>query len=146
MNNTLILIKPEAIENKLVGIIISYFERAGFRIEETVYEYPHRSKMEKHYQEHKNKDFFKKLIDRFDGKPIIAINLRLMGSKGSAVKLARNIIGATIPSEAKLGTIRGDFRHIDIENCSDYGANLNLVHASDSEEAADRELSLWFLE
>ena len=133
MEKTLILIKPDAVQRKLSGEIISRFEQRGFEVRALKMLTPSRETASEHYAEHKEKPFFGELVDFLSGAPLIALVLEAP----DAVALSRKTIGATKPAEAAPGTIRGDLTvHL----------QQNLVHGSDSHESAARELKLWFPE
>jgi nucleoside-diphosphate kinase len=121
-SRTLILIKPDAFERGLTGEVLTRFERKGLRIIAN-----------RHYAEHTDKPFFGELVDFITGGPLVAAVLE--GSE--AVPAARQLIGATNPLEAATGSIRGDYA---VE------VTFNLVHGSDSDESAVREIEIWFPE
>jgi len=131
IERTLILVKPDGFKRKLVGEIIARFENKGLNIVGLKAMKMARAVAEKHYGEHAAKPFFGELVDFITSGPLIA-----MAVEGpDAVKLARNLMGATKAVEALPGTIRGDFATTTGEN---------LVHGSDSTESAARELALFF--
>ncbi len=132
MNFTLILLKPDTIIRGLIGEIISRFERIdGFLIKDIKTVLMTKDLIEKHYQEHILKPFYKKNFDFFYNKNVVAIIIE----GNNVIDKCRKIIGNTNPAEALPGTIRGD-----------YALELpyNLVHASDSEESAIREIGIFF--
>jgi nucleoside-diphosphate kinase len=133
MDRTLILVKPDAFERALTGEIIARFERKGLRIAALKHMTVSREIAEEHYAEHKERPFFGELVEFITGGPLVA--LVLQGHE--AVKAARQLIGATNPIEAATGSIRADFG-LEVQT--------NLVHGSDSDESADREIALWFPE
>lgn len=124
-----VMIKPDGVKRGLVGEIISRFEKKGFQLHNMKMLIPSESQARAHYEEHQNKAFFTKLINFTCSGAVIP-----MIWEGN-VEVARNIVGATVPWEAKQGTIRGDYA------CS---MPANLVHCSDSPESALREIKLWF--
>jgi len=131
MERTLVIIKPDGVERGLIGEIISRYERKGLKIAACKMLKADRATLEKHYIEHKEKPFYEELISY-----MMRGNILVMIVEGSnAIKLARKINGSTDPVEAELGTIRGDYANTKTEN---------IVHASDSLEAAEREISIWF--
>lgn len=133
MEKTLILIKPDAVERQLTGEILSRFESRGFKITALKMLTPSAELAGEHYIEHKEKPFYGELVDFFTSSPLVALILEAP----DAVVLSRKTIGATKPAEAAPGTIRGDLTvHL----------QQNLVHGSDSPEAAEREIKLWFPE
>jgi nucleoside-diphosphate kinase len=128
---TLILIKPDGVQRMLVGRILERYEQRGLRLVGLRLMVAERALAEQHYAEHRARDFFPGLVDFITSAPLVA-----MAVEGpNAVKVCRDINGATRPHEAAPGTIRGDFA-LDTER--------NLVHASDSPERAEAELALWF--
>lgn len=133
MSRTLILVKPDAFERRLTGEIIARFERKGLRIAALKLMQVDRELAEQHYSEHSSKPFFPDLIEFIIGGPLVAMVLE--GEE--AVPAARSLIGATNPVEAVPGSIRGDFA---------LEVTFNLVHGSDSEPTAAREIGLWFPE
>jgi nucleoside-diphosphate kinase len=133
MERTLILLKPDAIERKLMGQIISIYERKGLNIVALKMVKPSKEIAESHYIEHKDKSFFKELVTYLTrGKVCI-----LVIEGDNAIKMVRKINGATDPADAEMGTIRGQFAISKFEN---------IVHASDSVESAKREIKIWFPE
>jgi len=133
MERTLILVKPDAFARNLTGEIIARFERKGLKIAALRHLTVTRELAERHYAEHSERPFFGELVEFITSGPIVAMVLE--GT--DAVKAARQVIGATNPLEAATGSIRGDFA---IE------VGQNLVHGSDSDESAEREIGIWFPE
>jgi nucleoside-diphosphate kinase len=133
MERTLILVKPDAFARSLTGEIIARFERKGLRLVALRLLTMERGLAERHYAEHEGKPFFGELVDFITSGPLVAMVLE----GESAVKAARQVIGATNPVEAAPGSIRGDFA---IE------VGQNMVHGSDSTESAAREVGLFFPE
>src|SRR5213080_3749186 len=131
MDRTLILVKPDAFARGLTGEIIARFERKGLRIVALKHMTTPRELAETHYDEHKDRPFFGELVDFITSAPLVAMVLE----GDEAVVAARQLIGATNPLEANTGSIRGDFA---IE------VGQNLVHGSDSDESAQREIGIWF--
>ena len=131
MDRTLILVKPDAFARGLTGEIISRFERKGLRIAELRRTTMARELAARHYAEHVGKPFFEELVEFITSGPLVAMVLE----GESAVAAARQVIGATNPLEAAPGSIRCDFA---IET------GTNLVHGSDSDESATREIGLFF--
>jgi nucleoside-diphosphate kinase len=133
VSRTLILVKPDAFERALSGEVIARFERKGLRIVAlktmvAVEEIAHA-----HYAEHTEKPFFDELVEFITGGTLVAMVLE--GTE--AVAAARQVIGATNPVEAAPGSIRGDYA---------LEVTFNMVHGSDSDESAEREISIWFPE
>ena len=133
MDRTLILVKPDAFLRGLTGEVIARFERKGLVIAALKHMTVDRELAERHYGEHQGKPFFESLVDFITGGPLVAMVLE--GQE--AVTAARQVIGATNPLEAVPGSIRGDYA-LDVQT--------NLVHGSDSEESAVREIGLFFPE
>ena len=133
MSRTLILVKPDAFERGLTGEIIARFERKGLRIAALKLMHVERDLAEQHYSEHSSKPFFPELIEFITRGSLVAMVLE--GEE--AVPAARSVIGATNPVEAVPGSIRGDFA---------LEVTFNLVHGSDSDNTAGREIELWFPE
>ncbi|MCD6359030.1 MAG: nucleoside-diphosphate kinase [Dehalococcoidia bacterium] len=133
MQKTLILIKPDGVQRGLIGQIVTRFERRGLKIVAMKLLQMDTALAHQHYAIHKDKAFFKNLVDFITSGPIVAIVIE----GDNAVAIARNTMGKTNPAEASLGTIRGDFG-VDI--------GRNLVHGSDSEENAKKEVGIFFNE
>ena len=127
---TFVMIKPDAIQRGLVGEVVGRLERKGLQVVAMQLVQPTRELVEEHYKEHKNRSFFSKLVKYVSSGPVLA----MMWRGREAVKVVRAILGATDPTEALAGTIRGDLA---------LSKTMNLVHASDSVEAALRESELW---
>jgi nucleoside-diphosphate kinase len=128
---TLVIVKPDAVRRGLIGEILSRMESKGLRVEEMRLTRIDRDLAERHYAEHREKPFFSELVDFITtGEVVVA---RVAGE--SAVSVVRLLMGPTDPSAAPPGTIRGDFGTVITEN---------LVHGSDSPESAKRELDLFF--
>jgi len=128
---TLVLLKPDAVNRRLMGEIISRFEKKGLKIVAMKMLWLSRERAEKHYEVHKDKPFYESLIDYITSGPIVAMVLE--GDR--AIEVVRKMMGKTNGIEAEPGTIRGDFA-MSIQN--------NLVHGSDSEESAKREIPIFF--
>ena len=133
MSRTLILVKPDAFERGLTGEVLTRFERKGLRPVAMKLMAVEEDLANRHYAEHIEKPFFGELISFITRGPLVAMVLE--GT--DAVAAAREVIGATNPLEAAPGSIRGDLA---IE------VTFNLVHGSDSDESAQREIELWFPE
>mgnify|MGYP006140803107 CR=1 FL=1 len=128
---TLSIIKPDATERNITGKINSYLESAGLKIVAQKMLVLSRAQAEEFYCEHKERPFFEGLVAYMTSAPVV-----LQVLKGdNAIAKNREIMGATNPSNAASGTIRSDFA----EN-----VERNSVHGSDSQESADREISLFF--
>jgi nucleoside-diphosphate kinase len=133
MSQTLILVKPDAFERALTGEVIARFERKGLRITALKKMTASEQIAHEHYAEHAEKPFFGELVDFITGGPLVAAVL----DGPEAVKAARQLIGSTNPVEAETGSIRGDFA---------LEVTYNMVHGSDSDESAAREIAIWFPE
>jgi len=131
MEQTLILVKGDGVRRRLVGEIIRRIEAKSFDIRALQLMDVSRELAEQHYAEHVDKPFFEELVEFITATPVIA--MRVEGE--SAIKVMRNLVGATNPAEAAPGTIRGDLA---------LSLPDNLVHGSDSPESAERELKLFF--
>ncbi|MEO0294117.1 MAG: nucleoside-diphosphate kinase [candidate division WOR-3 bacterium] len=131
MEETLLLIKPDAIQRKLVGKIITRVEEEGFEILDMKMVYLPRKDAEEFYIQHKGEYFYERLINYMGDNKIIA--LRLKGKNG--ISRLRELIGETDPKLAKKNTIRGDYG---------LGVPQNSVHASDSPQSAKREIDFFF--
>jgi nucleoside-diphosphate kinase len=129
---TLVLIKPDGVQRRLVGEILSRIERKGLAIAALELKSVSADLARCHYAEHEGKPFFPSLLEFITSGPVVAAILE--GPR--AVAAFRQIAGATDPVEkAAPGTIRGDFA---------LNTQLNLVHGSDSPDSAVREIELWF--
>jgi nucleoside-diphosphate kinase len=133
MDRTLILVKPDAFLRGLTGEVIARFERKTLVIVALKHMLMDRDLAERHYAEHRGKPFYADLVEFITSGPLVAMVLE--GQE--AVTAARQVIGATNPLEAAPGSIRGDFA-LDVQT--------NLVHGSDSQESAGREIGLFFPE
>jgi len=133
MPRTLILVKPDAFERGLTGEVIARFERKGLRLVALKQVQIDEELAGSHYEEHTEKPFFGELIEFITRGPLVAMVME----GPEAVAAARQVIGATNPIEAAPGSIRGDFA---------LEVTFNLVHGSDSEESAEREIGIWFPE
>jgi nucleoside-diphosphate kinase len=129
---TLVLIKPDGVERRLIGEIISRIERKGLVIAALELRSVSKELATQHYAEHEGKPFFESLLDFITSGPVVAAIVQ--GPR--AIAAFRQIAGGTDPVEkATPGTIRGDFG---------LETQLNLVHGSDSTDSAKREIALWF--
>ncbi|WP_306232823.1 nucleoside-diphosphate kinase [Agrococcus beijingensis] len=135
MQTTLVLIKPDGVQRQLTGAILARIEAKGYRLTDLRLVQPDRARLEEHYAEHQGKPFFEPLVEFMMSGPSVAI--RLEGDR--VIEGFRSLAGTTDPTTAAPGTIRGDLGR-------DWGLKVqqNLVHGSDSEESAERELALWF--
>jgi nucleoside-diphosphate kinase len=131
MERTLILVKPDAFARGLTGEIIARFENKGLKIVAMRHMQVTEDLAKQHYAEHDGKPFFGELVEFITSGPIVALVLE----GESAIKAARQVIGATDPLEAAPGSIRGDFA---------IAVGQNMVHGSDSPESGEREAKLFF--
>ena len=131
MERTLVLIKPDAIERKLMGEIISVYERNNFNITYMKLIRPTVEIAEKHYYEHVNKPFFSGLISYITEGNVCALVIE----GDNAIEKVRRVNGATDPKNAEPESIRGKYALSKQKNC---------VHGSDSVESAEREIKIWF--
>lgn len=131
METTLIILKPDAVQRGLMGRIIARFEDKGFQIVGCKMMKISQHLAERHYEAHKGKPFYDGLVRFMTSSPVLVMALRGVG----AIDMSRKMMGATFGSKADPGTIRGDFG---VSN------SFNLIHGSDSPEAANRELDLFF--
>ncbi len=130
MEKTLIIIKPDALQRNLLAEIIGRFERKGLKIVGLKMIQLSDVLLEEHYAHHKDKPFFEGLKVFMKSSPVVAMVLAGM----EAVKVVRQLCGATSGREADIGTIRGDLAI----------SKQNIVHASDSAEAAEKEIWRFF--
>jgi nucleoside-diphosphate kinase len=130
-SKTLILIKPDAFERGLTGEVLARFERKGLRITDLRLIHAGEEIANRHYAEHVEKPFFGELVEFITRGPLVAA----VFEGANAVPAARQVIGATDPVEADAGSIRGEFG---------LEVTFNLVHGSDSDESAEREIEIWF--
>ena len=131
VERTLVLVKPDAMHRRLAGEIVARFERRGLELRAARLLTVDRSLAVEHYAEHMEKPFFGELVDFITSGPTLAFVLEGEG----AIKVVRTTMGATSPADATPGTIRGDLA---------LSMPDNLVHGSDSDESAKREIRLWF--
>jgi nucleoside-diphosphate kinase len=131
MEKSLVLIKPDAMKRELAGTIIGRLQSEGLKLQALKMLYMDDALAEKHYAVHKDKPFFKDLVEFITSTPIVAA----VFAGDNAVARIRNIMGATDPSKADKGTVRADF-----------GLNVqeNSTHASDSPENARKEIEIFF--
>ena len=136
MPRTFVICKPDAVERGLVGEIIDRFERKGLRLSRAELRSIDRATAETHYEEHQGKPFFEDLITFITRSPAMLMIVEGPDNAGDDVyAIVRNLMGSTNPATAAPGTIRGDYGLVVTEN---------LVHGSDSDESAEREISIFF--
>ena len=131
MEQTLIILKPDCIQRRLIGRIVSRFEEKGFQIVAMKMTRLDEQVIRKHYGEHEGKDFYEPLVRYMSGQPVILMVARAK----NGIALARRLMGKTFGVDADPGTIRGDFA---VSN------RFNLIHGSDSPESAEKEIALFF--
>ncbi len=131
MEQTFLMVKPDGVQRRLVGEIIRRFEAKGFTLAALQLVTPTREKAEAHYAVHRGKPFFEGVVSFISSGPVVA----MVWEGEDIVALSRKLMGATKPTEAAPGTIRGDFANT-IEQ--------NLIHGSDSPENAALEIGIWF--
>ncbi len=131
MQRSLILLKPDCVQRRLIGEVLSRFESKGLQIVglKMLQVTPELSRQ--HYAEHVDKPFYQSLEDFITSAPVVAVALEGL----EAIGVVRDMLGATNGLKAAPGTLRGDFSS---------SRQMNLVHASDSEESAKREMALYF--
>lgn len=133
MEKTLVLIKPDAMERKLMGNIISIYEQRGLHISAIKIIRPSVEIAKEHYFEHKDKPFFESLVSYITRGEVCALVIE----GDNAIATVRKINGATDPFNAELGSVRGRYG---------LSKSENTVHSSDSVESAEREIKIWFPE
>ncbi|MGI6434066.1 MAG: nucleoside-diphosphate kinase [Syntrophomonadaceae bacterium] len=126
-----VMIKPDGVKRGLIGEIVQRLERKGFRLVAMKLMLINRDKAANHYAEHADKSFFQDLIDFITSGPVVA----MIWEGEGAIAVIRRLMGSTNPREAAPGTIRGDLA---------LATNFNLIHGSDSVEAAKREIEIFF--
>jgi nucleoside-diphosphate kinase len=131
-DRTLVLLKPDAVERKLVGTILSRFETKNLDIVALDRRQADQQTLAEHYAEHVDKPFYGELVEFMSRGPLVAL---VVEGPENTWEVVRNMMGATNPAKAAPGTIRGDFGILFTEN---------LVHGSDSLESAQREIGIWF--
>ena len=135
IEETLVLVKPDGVARGLTGTILARIEAKGYSLVNIKLVDPDRERLERHYAEHEGKPFYEPLLEFMMSGPMVAI--RVAGHR--VIEGFRSLAGATDPTTAAPGTLRGDYGR-------DWGLAVqqNLVHGSDSPESAARELQIWF--
>ncbi|GAB3613489.1 nucleoside-diphosphate kinase [Humibacter ginsengisoli] len=135
IEETLVLVKPDGVARGLTGEILRRIEAKGYALVDIKLVEADRELLSQHYAEHQGKPFYEPLVEFMESGPIVAI--RVAGNR--VIEGFRSLAGATDPTSAAPGTIRGDLAR-------DWGLPVqqNLVHGSDSPESAASELKLWF--
>ncbi len=131
MEQTLVILKPNAVQRELIGELIAKFERRGMKITALKFTRISLKTAEQHYMEHKGKPFYEDLLSFITSGPSVIMILESL----DAVQIVRSMVGATNPADAVPGSIRGDYAT---------SPGHNMIHASDSGESAEREISLFF--
>ena len=133
MEKTFLMVKPDGVQRQLIGDIVSRFERKGLQLVGAKLMTIPVELAEKHYEEHKGKPFYDKLVQFITSGPVFA----MVWEGENVVELSRKMMGKTNPKDAEPGTIRGDYCMY---------VSKNIIHGSDSNESAEREISLFFNE
>eukprot|EP00898_Chlorokybus_atmophyticus_P008316 jgi/Chlat1/8486/Chrsp80S07876 len=128
---TFVAVKPDGVSRGLVGDIFQRFEKKGYKLVGIKVMVPGEELVKEHYSEHSARPFYAGLVGFLTSGPVVAM---VWEGKG-VIKAARALIGATNPLASAPGTIRGDLA-IDV--------GRNIIHGSDGEESAQREINLWF--
>ena len=131
MQRTLIILKPDAVQRGLMGRILTRFEDKGLKVVAARFRKLHEDLLAQHYADHKERPFYPGLVRFMSESPVLVLVLEGV----DAIAVCRKMMGATFGRDADGGTIRGDFG---------VSRSYNLVHGSDSPEAAEREVSLFF--
>ncbi len=134
---TLILIKPDAVARNLRGEIVKRIEAKGYSITAMSQRVATAEELSAHYAEHEGKPFYAPLVEYMHDGPLVA----LVVEGQESIAAMRSLMGATNPTQAAPGTIRGDLGRV-----WDTPVIQNLIHGSDSEESAEREIGIWFPE
>ncbi|XP_074552460.1 nucleoside diphosphate kinase, mitochondrial [Halichoeres trimaculatus] len=128
---TLIAVKPDGVQRRLVGQIIQRFEQRGFKLVGLKMLQASEDLLSQHYSELRAKPFYPRLLKYMSSGPVVV----MVWEGHKVVQTSRVMVGHTNPAEASAGTVRGDFS---------FHVSRNVVHASDSLEGAQREIQLWF--
>lgn len=143
IQKSLVLIKPDGVKRSLSGKIIQRFEDVGLKIVGMKMIWVDEESAKEHYYEHVEKDFYPGLESLLTLGPVVAMVLEGV----EAISKVRQMVGATEPKSAAPGTIRGDYAHVSYAYADKKGLGIkNLVHASDSEKSAKKEINQWFNE
>ncbi len=132
MDRTLVICKPDAVERGLVGEIVGRFERKGLQVVAADLRLLDAETLERHYEEHVGKGFYEDLVSFMSRSPAMVM---VIEGPEETFAVVRSMVGTTNPREAAPGTIRGDLGTLFTEN---------LVHGSDSQSSADREIGIFF--
>jgi nucleoside-diphosphate kinase len=141
IERSLIIVKPDGVERGLIGEILRRFENSGLKMIGMKMVWIDKKFAEEHYKAHKNKPFFKELVEFITEGPVVAFVVEGV----HAINNARRLVGDTSPYKAAPGTIRGDFAHMSMEYASKKGlGGKNIIHASSNKKEAEAEIKLWF--
>ena len=133
MERTYIMIKPDGVQRGIIGEVIKRFEAKGYKLAAMKLASPGEEHMKKHYADLSSKGFFAGLIKYMTSGPVVC----MVWEGKNVVAEGRKMLGATMPTDSAMGTIRGDF-------CIEVGRNI--CHGSDAVESAENEIALWFPE
>ena len=135
IERSLVLVKPDGFQRGLTGEVLRRIEGKGYRLVALSVLTPTREQLAAHYAEHEGKPFYEPLVEFMSSGPVAAVVVEGQ----DCVKGFRSLAGATNPTDAAPGTIRGDLGR-------DWGEKVqkNIVHGSDSPESAEREIAIWF--
>jgi nucleoside-diphosphate kinase len=136
---TLVIVKPDGVQRRMVGTLVDRFERAALKIHAMRFQKTTPEQSKKHYAEHVDKPFYPSLEKYITVGPVMVF---VLGGDGAIAKV-RQLVGATEPASALPGTIRGDYAHQPMERGSDRFL-CNLIHASANADDAATEVALWF--
>lgn len=131
VERTFLMVKPDGVQRGLIGDIVARFERKGFQLVGAKLMFVSEQLAKRHYEEHKDKPFFDELVDFITSGPVFA----MVWQGKNVIATARTMMGKTNPAEAAPGTVRGDFGQ---------SVGMNIIHGSDSETSAKREIELFF--
>ncbi len=131
MERTFVAIKPDGVKRNLIGKVIKKFEQKGYKIVGLKMMNVSSELASKHYEEHEGKPFYPALINFITSGPIVALAIEGV----NVIQGVRHLVGSTQGDQADVGSIRADFSPF---------STMNIIHASDSEESANRELNLYF--
>jgi nucleoside-diphosphate kinase len=131
MEQTFLMVKPDGVQRNLVGAIVHRFEQKGFKLAGAKLMVISEELAQSHYAEHKERPFFGELVEFITSGPVFA----MVWEGENVISTARDMMGKTNPQEAAAGSVRGD-----------YGMTVgkNIIHGSDSQESAEREINLFF--
>jgi nucleoside-diphosphate kinase len=132
LERTFVMVKPEGVQRGLVGLIIGRFEKLGLQLQSLKFIKPNLSQLKNHYREHQDRPYFNSMIEYLSNAgPVVVMVWFGHGS----VAMARKVIGLTDPGNSCCGSLRGDFA---------VSVKRTAIHGADSEEAAEREIRIWF--